>query len=354
MHIHAVASEINCTFFSISASSITSKFVGEAERTMRHLFRMARERAPAIIFIDEIDSLLTARGGSNEGEASRRVKTEFLVQFDGVLGSKDAEASITVIGATNLPDQLDEAVLRRFPKRIMVPNPDRPARYALLRLMTKKHDHALTEENFQYLADATENYSGSDLTMLCSDALMGPLREAMVNTDLTKASKSEIPRLSFRHFQQSLNNVRASVPPQSLRHYFDWDKQFGSSLFLTVDVLPDTMRSPLLISIEEERKIFYQEHATPTPTPTTTTTTTASNSDKAATTAAGATRSDEQPTPESDVIPTSSLGLGSDDKDDEEPPTIGHSKTRSAVTLPVKAIKRNSAASARITTSKKT
>ncbi|ETO14173.1 AAA domain protein [Reticulomyxa filosa] len=191
---------------------------------MRHLFRMARERAPAIIFIDEIDSLLTARGGSNEGEASRRVKTEFLVQFDGVLSSKEADASITVIGATNLPHQLDEAVLRRFPKRIMVPNPDRAARYALLRLMARKHDHALAEENFQTLADATENYSGSDLTMLCSDALMGPLREAMLRVDLTKASKAQIPKLSYRHFQQSLNNIRASVPPQKERKLFDQEQ----------------------------------------------------------------------------------------------------------------------------------
>eukprot|EP01084_Bolivina_argentea_P226940 383282_1 len=79
-----VASECDATFFSISASSITSKFVGEAERIMRTLFQMARQRAPSIIFIDEIDSLLRARGSSNEGEASRKIKTEFLIQFDGV------------------------------------------------------------------------------------------------------------------------------------------------------------------------------------------------------------------------------------------------------------------------------
>ena len=95
--MYIVATECDATFFSISASSITSKFVGEAERIMRTLFTLARERQPSIIFIDEIDSLLTARGGANEAESSRRIKTEFLIQFDGVHTSTQPN-QVLVIG----------------------------------------------------------------------------------------------------------------------------------------------------------------------------------------------------------------------------------------------------------------
>jgi SpoVK/Ycf46/Vps4 family AAA+-type ATPase len=249
-----VASEIKCTFFSISASSITSKFVGEAERIMKTLFDMARQRQPSIIFIDEIDSLLTARGGKSEAESSRRIKTEFLVQFDGVISTKEAQASIVVIGATNLPHQLDEAVLRRFPKRILVPNPEEEARYALIRLLCKKQKNDISEEDFQSLAVRTTGYSCSDLSQLCQDAFMGPFREAMATMDVMSAKKSDIPALSMRHFETSLGNVRASTSVKSLEFYDKWDADFGSKLMLSVDVLPESMKPMKIISIEEERK----------------------------------------------------------------------------------------------------
>jgi len=106
-----IATESNATFFSISASSLMSKWVGEGERMVRALFAVARVQSPSVIFIDEIDSLLSQRG-SEEGEASRRVKTEFLVQMDGVGGS--SEERMLLIGATNRPQELDEAARRRM------------------------------------------------------------------------------------------------------------------------------------------------------------------------------------------------------------------------------------------------
>ncbi|ETO16263.1 ATPase, AAA family protein, partial [Reticulomyxa filosa] len=199
-----VASSCKCTFFSISASSITSKFVGEAERLMRTLFRMARDKAPSIIFIDEIDSLLTARGGKSEAESSRRIKTEFLVQFDGVGASTQTnqEKQVLIIGATNLPEELDDAVLRRFSKRILVPQPDFEARYGLLRNLVQKQKNNLTEEDFQLISKKTDRYSCSDIKNLCKDAAMGPIRDLganIVNFNIT-----------IKHFEQSLKNVRAS------------------------------------------------------------------------------------------------------------------------------------------------
>ncbi|GFH30064.1 AAA domain-containing protein, partial [Haematococcus lacustris] len=111
----ALAHEASAAFFSISASSLTSKWVGEGEKLMRALFSVAAEQAPSIIFIDEIDSIMSARGGANENDAARRLKTEFLVQFDGVASANNER--VIVIGATNRPYDLDDAVRRRLVKR---------------------------------------------------------------------------------------------------------------------------------------------------------------------------------------------------------------------------------------------
>nr|CAI5828105.1 unnamed protein product [Callosobruchus analis] len=116
-----VASQSKSTFFSISASSLTSKWVGEGEKMVRALFTVARVHQPAVIFIDEIDSLLTQRNDT-EHESSRRIKTEFLVQLDGAM--TDNEERILVIGATNRPQELDEAARRRFVKRLYIPLPE--------------------------------------------------------------------------------------------------------------------------------------------------------------------------------------------------------------------------------------
>ena len=237
-----IATECDATFFSISASSITSNWVGEAERTMRTLFKVARERAPSIIFIDEVDSLLTARGSKNEAESSRRIKTEFLIQFDGVKAATETDKTVLVIGATNLPGQLDEAVLRRFGKRILVPVPDNDARYGIFRRLMKDEQHNLNENDFRKLVNKTELYSASDLTNVCKDAVMGPLRDLgaqvmMMDDDM------ECGPVTLKHFESSLNNVRASVKQESLDNYNKWDKQFGSKLTFPMSALPETMHA---------------------------------------------------------------------------------------------------------------
>lgn len=214
-----VATEIESTFFSISASSITSKYVGDAERIMRTLFGMAREKAPSIIFIDEIDSLLTSRGGKNEAESSRRIKTEFLVQFDGVHSSSDLKASILVIGATNLPEQLDEAVLRRFSKRILVPHPDYDTRYGIIVNLMREEPHDLGEDDFVKVAKSTDRYSCSDLAHLCKDAALGPLREMGAVLVEENFDEANLPKTGMKHFENALRNVRSSLSKESLSHY---------------------------------------------------------------------------------------------------------------------------------------
>ena len=156
----AIATECKSTFFNCSASTLTSKWMGEGEKLMKTLFALAAEKAPSVVFIDEIDSIMGARGGQ-EHEASRRLKTEFLIQFDGV--SSDPSKSILVLAATNRPFDLDEAALRRFTRRIFMPLPDAPAREALIFSKLRDANIAIAPEETTLLLKMTEGYSCSDL-----------------------------------------------------------------------------------------------------------------------------------------------------------------------------------------------
>ncbi|KMQ84235.1 spastin-like isoform x2 protein [Lasius niger] len=169
----AVATQCHATFFSISAASLTSKYVGEGEKLVRALFSIARELQPSVIFIDEVDSLLSERK-DNEHEASRRLKTEFLVEFDGL--PCNPEERVLVMAATNRPQELDEAALRRFTKRVYVTLPNLQTRIILLQRLLAKHNDPLTPEELNEMAVLTEGYSGSDLTGLAKDAALGPIR----------------------------------------------------------------------------------------------------------------------------------------------------------------------------------
>lgn len=170
----AVATECSATFFNISAASLTSKYVGDGEKLVRALFAVARELQPSIIFIDEIDSLLSERS-SGEHEASRRLKTEFLVEFDGLPCNPENDR-IVVLAATNRPQELDEAALRRFPKRVYVSLPDQNTRELLLVRLLSKQGSPLSAEAARRLAMFTDGYSGSDLTALAKDAALEPIR----------------------------------------------------------------------------------------------------------------------------------------------------------------------------------
>nr|CAH7760591.1 unnamed protein product [Callosobruchus chinensis] len=220
----AVATECQATFFSISAASLTSKYVGDGEKMVRALFAIARELQPSIIFIDEVDSLLSERSNS-EHEASRRLKTEFLVEFDGLPSNPESE-KILVMAATNRPQELDEAALRRFPKRVYVQLPDVDTRSKLLEKLLAKQGCALTRQELKRLAALTEGYSGSDLTALAKDAALGPIRELQPE-QVKQMDPSSVRSITINDFLESLKRIRRSVSPQSLVGYEKWSLQYG-------------------------------------------------------------------------------------------------------------------------------
>ena len=172
----AVATECRTTFFNISASTIVSKWRGESEKLVRLLFELARYHQPSTIFIDEIDSIMGARDRDGEHEASRRMKTELLIQLDGLINSNGER--IFLLAASNLPWELDHALLRRLEKRILVPLPEQDGRESLIRKLIPEASggSALDYERF---ASELDGYSGSDIKLVCKEAAMKPLRRLM-------------------------------------------------------------------------------------------------------------------------------------------------------------------------------
>lgn len=253
----ACATECESTFFNVSSSDLMSKYVGDSERTIKELFRMANERAPSIIFIDEIDSMCGNRT-EGENEASKRVKTEFLVQMQGV---NTPNERVLVLGATNLPWALDPAIRRRFERRVYIPLPDLEARMYLLRNKLKNLDRQLSDADMRFIAEKTDGYSGSDLEVFCKDAAMEPLRFAQttnkfkrvadpatkrqmfvpvapnaVGGDVVTSSVYDLPERSLMlpdltrgDLQGALSKAKSSVSKGDLKQYEEWTKQFGVS-----------------------------------------------------------------------------------------------------------------------------
>ncbi|TEB18994.1 katanin p60 ATPase domain-containing protein [Coprinellus micaceus] len=250
----AVATEAKSTFFSVSSSDLVSKWQGDSERLVKQLFELAREQKPSIIFIDEIDSLAGSRNES-ESEGSRRIKTEFLVQMNGV-GHDDS--GVLVLGATNIPWQLDNAIKRRFEKRIYIPLPDRVARKRMFQIHVGSTPCQLVDEDYQTLADRTEGYSGSDIAIVVRDALMQPVRKVISATHFkhvedpengvmkwtpcshgdpkavektwTDIGSDELlePPLKITDFLKSLDTTPPTVNEADVKRHLDWTREAGS------------------------------------------------------------------------------------------------------------------------------
>ncbi|KAF2311468.1 hypothetical protein GH714_024074 [Hevea brasiliensis] len=222
----AVATEAGANFINISMSSITSKWFGEGEKYVKAVFSLASKIVPSVVFVDEVDSMLGRRENPGEHEAMRKMKNEFMVNWDG-LRTKDTER-VLVLAATNRPFDLDEAVIRRLPRRLMVNLPDAPNRAKILKVVLAKEDLS-PDVDFDAIASMTDGYSGSDLKNLCVTAAHHPIKEILEKekkecaTALAEgkpapalSGSADIRPLNMDDFKYAHERVCASVSSESV------------------------------------------------------------------------------------------------------------------------------------------
>ncbi|KAG6496748.1 hypothetical protein ZIOFF_044620 [Zingiber officinale] len=235
----AVATEAGANFINISMSSITSKWFGEGEKYVKAVFTLASKIAPSVIFVDEVDSMLGRRENPGEHEAMRKMKNEFMVNWDG-LRTKDKER-VLVLAATNRPFDLDEAVIRRLPRRLMVNLPDASNRRKILSVILSKEELSQYVD-FDVLANMTDGYSGSDLKNLCVTAAHCPIREILEKEKKERTSaiaegrplptpygSEDIRPLNLEDFKYAHEQVCASVSSEStnMNELVQWNELYG-------------------------------------------------------------------------------------------------------------------------------
>jgi len=227
----ATAAEIDGYFINVDAASMMSKWLGEAEKNVAKLFKMARgyaekEDKPVILFIDEVDSLLGTRNGEVGGEI--RIKNQFLTEMDGI-NSKGKNLKLYVIGATNKPWSLDWPFLRRFQKRIYVTLPTLPARQKLFELYTsplKKDARVRSTE----LAKLFEGYSASDIKDVCQSAQLKAVHELFnspgYGEPVQGAEPTQPKDLTMTDFRAIMARRKPSVSMEMIRAYYKWSEEF--------------------------------------------------------------------------------------------------------------------------------
>ncbi|GLG96667.1 Spastin, partial [Gryllus bimaculatus] len=228
----AVATKCKTTFFNISASSIVSKWRGDSEKLVRVLFELARYHAPSTIFLDEIDAVASHRDGSGEHEGSKRLKAELLIQLDGLLHSND---KVFLLATSNLPWELDTAILRRLEKRILVDLPSPDARKCMfqhyLPPVTLNTPNLECDLNYDHLAQITEGYSGSDIKLVCKETVMEAMRSVFSvlenYDDEASFPKLELKKIITDDVEQALKRTKPSAAHVEIK-YRKWQKEFGS------------------------------------------------------------------------------------------------------------------------------
>ncbi|XP_017075852.2 fidgetin-like protein 1 [Drosophila eugracilis] len=219
----SIASQAKAKFFSINPSTLTSKWVGDAEKLVKTLFAVAAAHQPAIIFIDEVDSLLSKRSG-NENESTLRLKNEFLIHLDGAASNE--EIRVLVIGATNRPQELDEAVRRRFVRRLYVPLPTKEARKKIIEKIIRQVKHSLDVMEINELSELTDGYSGADVDTLCRYASMAPLR-SLTPDQMEVIKTHQLPAVTMDDFRQALRVISKSVSAEDCKQFEAWNDVYG-------------------------------------------------------------------------------------------------------------------------------
>ncbi|MBC7109081.1 MAG: ATP-binding protein [Methanomassiliicoccales archaeon] len=229
----AAAGSLNATFFNVKASNVLSKYFGESSKIISALYEVAREKAPSIVFLDEIDALTTKRS-NDTSEASRRMLSTLLTELDG-FQDKGGDLLVLTLAATNTPWDLDEAVLSRFPRRIYVPLPDEKATKEIIKINTRGLDisrldlDAIAEESVRRF------YSGRDIRNLCQQAIWNMIREenkdlhrlaSLPFEELRKRSLRTRP-LEMRDFEEAFKKIKSPLTKKDIERYEKWAEEFG-------------------------------------------------------------------------------------------------------------------------------
>ncbi|CAH2258743.1 jg5415 [Pararge aegeria aegeria] len=224
MLARVVASESGCTFFNITCSTIVNKWRGESEKIVKVLFEMASYYAPSIIFIDEVETLAAERG-AGEHEASRRLKSQLLTELDGIT---QRDGIVFLLVNSNMPWEIDPAMLRRLEKRIYIPLPDFKTREELFEtFLNSKNIELVPKVNFQELAAKTEGYSGSDVKLVCKEALMSSVRKMLPYMG-GKNHTNRKDKISLSDVLTAIEKTKPVSKSLSKRHQ-EWQNEMGSS-----------------------------------------------------------------------------------------------------------------------------
>ncbi|XP_073401851.1 fidgetin isoform X2 [Dendrobates tinctorius] len=220
-----IASQLGATFFKITGSNLVTKWINEGEKIVHASFLVARCRQPSVIFVSDIDMLLSSQVGEEHNPISR-MRTEFLMQLDSVLSS--AEDQIVVICATSKPEEIDESLRRYFMKRLLIPLPDSTARHQIIIQLLSQHNYCLNDKEVALLVQRTEGFSGLDVARLCQEAVVGPLH-AIPPSELSAIMPSQLRPVTYQDFENVFCKIQPSISQKELDTYIEWNKMFGCS-----------------------------------------------------------------------------------------------------------------------------
>jgi len=235
----AAAGSLNTTFFNVKISNILSKYFGESSKLITALYDSARAHAPSIVFIDEFDSITLSRDG-DQGEASRKVLSTLLAELDG-FHDKKSDRLVLTLAATNTPEDLDQAVLSRFPKRIYIPLPDKKSCQEIIKIQLKGLDFSSID--FEKIGEmcVSQHYSGRDIQNICKDAIHSMLHRSNpdIFNDIDKLAEESFDELKKRtlkvsaltmdDFTGAVAKVKTPVTAAKLAEYDDWNKKYGAA-----------------------------------------------------------------------------------------------------------------------------
>lgn len=235
----AAAGSLKATFFNVKVSSVLSKYFGESSKMITALYESARIHSPSIVFIDEFDSITMSRDG-DQGEASRKVLSTLLAELDG-FQDKKSDKLILTLAATNTPEDLDQAVLSRFPKRIYIKLPDKKSCHEIIKLQVKGLDSSAID--FEKLAEmcVVNRYSGRDLQNVCKDAIRSMIHRsnAEIFDDIDKMAELsfedlkkrtlKVSALTMDDFSKSITKVKSPLTTEKLASFEKWNKEYGAA-----------------------------------------------------------------------------------------------------------------------------